>query len=94
VKVANISKVTHLGAVALRKRIQSLIEAALGPDLDEVYLFGFRARGDAGLESDWDVLVMVHKNAEWCKTRSEMRRLTAFFNTIRASNVFGIMQRS
>ena len=38
-------------------------------------LYGSRARGDAGPDSDWDVLVMLHDNADWLEARAKMRRL-------------------
>ena len=61
---------------ALRERLRTLIEAALGRDLDAIYLYGSRARGDAGPDSDWDVLVMLHDDANCPKARAAMRRLT------------------
>lgn len=60
---------------ALRGRIRSLIETELGHDLDAAYLYGSRARGDARTDSDWDVLVMLHDDADWSKARAKMRRL-------------------
>jgi predicted nucleotidyltransferase len=65
-----------LDATDLRKRIRSLIETALGRDLDATYLYGSRARGDAGPDSDWDVLVMLHDHADRRQARAKMRRLT------------------
>jgi len=35
--------------------------AALGPE--RIYLFGSRARGDASVDSDWDLLVVVGASA-------------------------------
>lgn len=60
---------------AIRKQLRSSIELALGRDLDSAFLYGSRARGDAGPDSDWDVLVMLHDNADWLKARAKMRRL-------------------
>jgi predicted nucleotidyltransferase len=68
--------ITPVDSAIVRSRIRSSIEKALGRDLDAAYLYGSHARGDAGPESDWDVLVMLHDNADWSKARSEMRRLT------------------
>ncbi|MFN7397915.1 MAG: nucleotidyltransferase domain-containing protein [Sandaracinobacter sp.] len=65
----------HDSAV-LRDRIRSLIETELGRELDAAYLYGSRARGDARPDSDWDVLVMLHDDADWTKARAKMRRLT------------------
>jgi predicted nucleotidyltransferase len=51
----------HLGGreqVALDDFVQR-VRAALGPTLVELRLFGSRARGDAGADSDIDVLVVV-----------------------------------
>lgn len=58
------------------KRLRSSIELALGRDLDSAFLYGSRARGDAGPDSDWDVLVMLHDDADWLKAREKMRHLT------------------
>lgn len=40
----------------LREIVRRLVEAL---DPERIYLFGSRARGDAGLDSDYDVLVVV-----------------------------------
>ncbi|MHB9879018.1 nucleotidyltransferase domain-containing protein [Pacificimonas sp. ICDLI1SI03] len=64
------------GSAALRSRIRYLIETALGRDLDAAYLYGSHARGDAGSDSDWDVLVILHESADWRKSRAQMRQLT------------------
>ena len=48
----------------LRHRVRSLIEAALGDQLEAAILFGSQARGDATEDSDWDVLVVIHEDAD------------------------------
>lgn len=63
-------------ASVIRSQLRSSIEMALGRDLDATYLYGSRSRGDAGPDSDWDVLVMLHDDADWLKARAEMRYLT------------------
>ena len=41
------------------RRFRDALEALYGPALDRVVLFGSRARGDAGPESDYDVAVFL-----------------------------------
>lgn len=74
--MAEVANQAPLKAKALRSRLRTLIETALGPDLDVAYLYGSRARGDARPDSDWDVLVMLHDNADWPKARAKMRSLS------------------
>jgi predicted nucleotidyltransferase len=42
-----------------KSELTQALRTALGDDLDAVVLFGSRARGDAGADSDWDVLVIA-----------------------------------
>lgn len=65
--------------VAIRARIRSQLEEALGADLDSAILFGSRARGDAREDSDWDVAVVVRHDADLMKARSAVRGLTSQF---------------
>jgi len=37
---------------------------SVAPTAKRVLLFGSRARGDEHEDSDWDVLVLFHKNVE------------------------------
>jgi len=48
--------VTSSEAAALEELIQRLVEA-LGPE--RIYLFGSRARGEGGPDSDYDLMVVV-----------------------------------
>lgn len=63
------------------ERIRSLlgnrIKQTLGSDLKSVFLYGSKARGDSTPESDWDVLVILHDNADSEISRASMRRLSA-----------------
>ena len=45
--------------VKILKRFKAEVERILGNRLDRVVLFGSRSRGDADLESDFDLLVIV-----------------------------------
>lgn len=45
----------------------------LEPD-SEVILYGSRARGQAGDDSDWDILVLLHKDEVTLKTEQKFRR--------------------
>ena len=40
-------------------RFRAALDAVYGPRLDRVVLFGSRARGDAGPESDYDIAVFL-----------------------------------
>ena len=65
-----------VNSVVLRSQMLTLIKTALGGDLDAAYLYRSRARGDAKPDSDWDLLVMLHDDADWSEARAKMRRLT------------------
>ena len=39
----------------------------LGIGLEEVILFGSRARGDFRKDSDWDILIITERELEWRK---------------------------
>ena len=39
---------------------------------DRIYLFGSKARGDAGLDSDYDLLLVVPDNAPLARRRSRL----------------------
>jgi predicted nucleotidyltransferase len=41
------------------KRFRAALDAAYGLRLDRVVLYGSRARGDAGLDSDYDIAVFL-----------------------------------
>ena len=43
----------------LLAKIKSALQAAHGPRLRGVVLYGSRARGDAQADSDWDVMVLL-----------------------------------
>src|SRR4051794_206433 len=52
--------VAHTAAdTSVAEQAVSALQAALGDRLVAVVLFGSRARGDAHLDSDWDLLVLA-----------------------------------
>jgi uncharacterized protein len=50
-----MSEVTH----PILRRLRIELEQLYGPRLERIILFGSRARGDARLDSDWDVAVVL-----------------------------------
>jgi len=44
---------------AVEETFLGFLRASLGPSLKEIWLFGSRARGDARLDSDYDMLVIA-----------------------------------
>ncbi len=53
------------------RRVRTELEAAYGPRLRLVLLYGSEARGDAGPDSDIDVLVLLDEVADY---GAELRR--------------------
>ncbi len=45
--------------VPILKRFRAALEAAYGPRLERAVLYGSRARGDAGPDSDYDIAVFL-----------------------------------
>ncbi len=43
----------------------------LGIKVDEVILFGSRARGDFRKDSDWDILLITERELEWQEIGAE-----------------------
>jgi predicted nucleotidyltransferase len=60
---------------ALRRGVRSDIARAVGESLDGMFLYGSRARGDAGADSDWDILVMLRDEVDWPTARAALRRV-------------------
>ncbi len=64
-------------------RIKEIISAALkeeGIETFKIYLFGSRARGDFSVGSDYDILIVAHKQfrrKERIKLFTKLRRLLA-----------------
>ena len=50
-----MSEITH----PILRRLRIELEQLYGPRLERIILFGSRARGDARLDSDWDVAVVL-----------------------------------
>ena len=48
-----------IAAHPLLRRLHAELERLYGPRLRQLLLYGSRARGDAGPESDWDVAVIL-----------------------------------
>jgi predicted nucleotidyltransferase len=66
---------SHTGAdmlrqdAALAEVVRRLVEAYLP---ERIYLFGSKARGDAGLDSDYDLMVVVPDDAPLERRRSRL----------------------
>ena len=60
---------TPLQNVALAEIVRRLVEAY---QPERIYLFGSKARGDAGLDSDYDLLVVVPEDAPPERRRSRL----------------------
>lgn len=56
-------------------RIKRELEALYGARLKRVVLYGSRARGDHGPESDYDILVVLGGPVEYWPERERMSRL-------------------
>ena len=67
---------TKLDHKAFRNAVREHAERALGSQLDVLVLYGSRARGDAHEESDWDVLAMLHDNADVAMARRDLLEIT------------------
>ena len=60
----NLKHLTENEKAALRELVERLQER-YGPNLVTVKLFGSKARGDFGVDSDVDVLVVVQTADDW-----------------------------
>jgi uncharacterized protein len=56
---------TEPGILPLVRRVKAELAAHYGERLAEVYLFGSHARGEAGPDSDVDVLVVLYGELDW-----------------------------
>ncbi|MDO9707593.1 nucleotidyltransferase family protein [Paracraurococcus lichenis] len=57
------------------QRLRQALEAEYGPRLERVVLFGSRARGEAGPESDYDVAVFLRDMRDWWDEAGRLARL-------------------
>lgn len=60
-------------------KLRSYLEHNYGDRLERIVLYGSQARGDATLDSDIDVLIVL---ADECDPRLEIDRTTAFFSDL------------
>ena len=61
--------IAHLDDEALTERLRGLVEAYRP---DRIYLFGSKARGDYGPDSDFDLMVVVPDDAPPARKRSRL----------------------
>jgi uncharacterized protein len=61
------------------EKLRLYLESCYGDRLERIVLYGSQARGDATLDSDIDVLIVL---ADECDPRSEIDRTTVFFSDI------------
>ena len=47
------------------KEVEETLSAKFGDNIRKVLLYGSRARGDAGPDSDYDILVVVEECPDW-----------------------------
>jgi len=52
------------------RKFRAALERAYGDRIERVVLFGSRARGDAGPDSDWDVAVFLRRMEEFGREAS------------------------
>jgi len=60
-------------------KLRLYLEDSYGDRLEQIILYGSQARGDATVDSDIDVLIVLADN---CDSRSEIDRTTVFFSDL------------
>ena len=60
-------------------KLRLYLEDSYGDRLEQIILYGSQARGDATVDSDIDVLIVLADN---CDPRSEIDRTTVFFSDL------------
>jgi predicted nucleotidyltransferase len=65
-----------VAADPLLPRLRAELEKLYGPKLQQVLLYGSRARGDHGPDSDYDVLVVVEGPFDYWKEVEKLSRLS------------------
>ena len=60
-------------------KLRLYLEDSYGDRLEQIILYGSQARGDATVDSDIDVLIVL---ADHCDPRSEIDRTTVFFSDL------------
>jgi predicted nucleotidyltransferase len=60
-------------------KLRLYLEDSYGDRLEQTILYGSQARGDATVDSDIDVLIVLADN---CDSRSEIDRTTVFFSDL------------
>ena len=66
------------------QQLRAGLEAQYGDRLDRVLLYGSQARGDAGPESDVDVLVVLAGEVDPVAEIAQTEYLAVFFTHLRA----------
>ena len=60
-----VHKTTTRDVLELIRKVVLEEAGRLGIRIEKIILFGSRARGDYREDSDWDILVVVHKRPGW-----------------------------